>query len=143
MRLCAELYYQVHQGPPSPSRIPQSLVPGQVHQRNLEFGSPTRLEATTIVAPETPPVNAKQNTTSPTRREATNRARVVRRKRVEELEKSTMQSYLRRCYRQCQTEKDRQQMKELLTCEIGKITASGNMSSTDWAEKPLLVLHGQ
>jgi hypothetical protein len=51
-----------------------------------------------------------------------------------------MKGYLRRCYRQCQSDSSRAKMKELLMSEIGKITAAGELSSTNWADKPVLQL---
>lgn len=51
-----------------------------------------------------------------------------------------MQSYLRRCYQQCPSPHSRAMMKELLMAEIGKITAAGELSSTDWANKPTMQL---
>lgn len=64
----------------------------------------------------------------------------ARRVRTETREASTMQSYLQRCYAQCESGDSRQLMKTMLTAEIARITAAGELSSTSWGDKPLIGL---
>lgn len=67
-------------------------------------------------------------------------SRLRRHRAAEMTQASPMQGYLQRCYAQCESGDSRKLMKAILTDEIGRITAAGALSTTDWVSKPLMRL---